>query len=115
MRANCPSPGAPMRSNETEYPRECSDSPVSQASTLESRSTKSNATRTIGSPNYCEYLRREYVKNVATNMTVPFKRKVTMKVSTLLDSSKGFQQSALNVVEMEKAGLDLVWVGEAYG
>ena len=38
-----------------------------------------------------------------------------MKVSTLLDYSKGFQQSALNVVEMEKAGLDLVWVGEAYG
>src|ERR1700722_4563997 len=75
MRANCPSPGAPMRSNETEYPRECSDSPVSQASTLESRSTKSNATRTIGSPNYCEYLRREYVKNVATNMTFPLQAK----------------------------------------
>jgi F420-dependent oxidoreductase-like protein len=33
----------------------------------------------------------------------------------LLDYSKGFQQAARNVVEMERAGLDLVWVAEAYG
>lgn len=38
-----------------------------------------------------------------------------MKISTLLDYSKGFQQAARNVVEMERAGLDLVWVAEAYG
>jgi F420-dependent oxidoreductase-like protein len=38
-----------------------------------------------------------------------------VKISTLLDYSKGFQQAARNVVEMERAGLDLVWVAEAYG
>jgi F420-dependent oxidoreductase-like protein len=38
-----------------------------------------------------------------------------VKISTLLDYSKGFQQAARSVVEMEKAGLDLVWVAEAYG
>jgi F420-dependent oxidoreductase-like protein len=38
-----------------------------------------------------------------------------VKISTLLDYSKGFQQAARSVVEMERAGLDLVWVAEAYG
>jgi F420-dependent oxidoreductase-like protein len=38
-----------------------------------------------------------------------------MKISTMLSYSGGFQQSARDVAEMEKAGLDLVWVAEAYG
>ena len=38
-----------------------------------------------------------------------------MKISTLLDYSGGFKKAARNVVDMEKAGLDLVWVAEAYG
>ncbi|MGA2293593.1 MAG: LLM class F420-dependent oxidoreductase [Acidimicrobiales bacterium] len=38
-----------------------------------------------------------------------------MKVSTALDYSKGFKEAARSVAEMEKAGLDLVWVAEAYG
>jgi F420-dependent oxidoreductase-like protein len=38
-----------------------------------------------------------------------------MKVSTALDYSKGFKEAARTVAEMEKAGLDLVWVAEAYG
>ncbi len=38
-----------------------------------------------------------------------------MKISTMLDYSGGFKRSAQNVVELEKAGLDLVWVAEAYG
>ncbi len=38
-----------------------------------------------------------------------------MKVSTILSYAGGFKQAAQQVVEMEKAGLDLVWVAEAYG
>jgi len=38
-----------------------------------------------------------------------------MKISTQLAYSGGFKQSALHVAELERAGLDLVWVAEAYG
>jgi len=38
-----------------------------------------------------------------------------VKISTMLSYSGGFKQAAQQVVEMEKAGLDLVWVAEAYG
>jgi F420-dependent oxidoreductase-like protein len=38
-----------------------------------------------------------------------------MKISTMLSYAGGFKQAAAQVTEMEKAGLDLVWVAEAYG
>ena len=38
-----------------------------------------------------------------------------MKISTMLSYAGGFREAAAEVVEMEKAGLDLVWVAEAYG
>jgi F420-dependent oxidoreductase-like protein len=38
-----------------------------------------------------------------------------MKISTILDYSGGFKKAARDVAEMEKAGLDLVWVAEVYG
>ncbi|MHB2028025.1 MAG: LLM class F420-dependent oxidoreductase [Acidimicrobiales bacterium] len=38
-----------------------------------------------------------------------------MKVSTMLSYSGGFARAAHEVAEMERAGLDLVWVAEAYG
>lgn len=38
-----------------------------------------------------------------------------MRVSTMLDYSRGFKQSADAVTELERAGLDIVWVAEAYG
>ena len=38
-----------------------------------------------------------------------------MKLSTQLAYSGGFKEAAQNVIEMEKAGLDIVWVAEAYG
>src|SRR6204780_4707568 len=38
-----------------------------------------------------------------------------LQISTILDYSGGFKETARNVVEMEKAGLDLVWVAEVYG
>jgi F420-dependent oxidoreductase-like protein len=38
-----------------------------------------------------------------------------MKISTLLGYASGFRQAAAEVAEWEKAGLDLVWVAEAYG
>ena len=38
-----------------------------------------------------------------------------MKISTMLSYSGGFRQAAAQVAEFEKAGLDLVWVAEAYG
>ncbi|HUX05088.1 MAG TPA: LLM class F420-dependent oxidoreductase [Acidimicrobiales bacterium] len=38
-----------------------------------------------------------------------------MKISTMLSYSGGFKEAAREVAEMEKAGLDLVWVAEAYG
>jgi len=38
-----------------------------------------------------------------------------MKISTLLSYAGGFRESAQEVADLEKAGLDLVWVAEAYG
>lgn len=38
-----------------------------------------------------------------------------MKISTMLSYAGGFKEAAREVAEMEKAGLDLVWVAEAYG
>ncbi|HEV2427012.1 MAG TPA: LLM class F420-dependent oxidoreductase, partial [Acidimicrobiales bacterium] len=38
-----------------------------------------------------------------------------MKVATMLSYSGGFQAAAREVAELERAGLDLVWVAEAYG
>ena len=38
-----------------------------------------------------------------------------MKLSTMMSYAGGFKASARQVSEMEKAGLDLVWVAEAYG
>jgi F420-dependent oxidoreductase-like protein len=38
-----------------------------------------------------------------------------MKISTVLSYDGGFRQAAAEVAEFEKAGLDLVWVAEAYG
>ena len=38
-----------------------------------------------------------------------------MKISTMLSYSGGFKAAARDVADMEKAGLDLVWVAEAYG
>jgi len=38
-----------------------------------------------------------------------------MKISTMLSYAGGFKESANQVREMERAGLDLVWVAEAYG
>ena len=38
-----------------------------------------------------------------------------MKISTMLGYAGGFKQAARDVAAMEKAGLDLVWVAEAYG
>jgi F420-dependent oxidoreductase-like protein len=38
-----------------------------------------------------------------------------MQISTTLSYDKGFKESAAQVAEWEQAGLDLVWVAEAYG
>src|SRR5579872_5755744 len=38
-----------------------------------------------------------------------------MRVSTMLDYGRGIKASADYVAELEKAGLDIVWVAEAYG
>jgi len=38
-----------------------------------------------------------------------------MRVSTMLDYSRGIKASADYVAELERAGLDIVWVAEAYG
>jgi F420-dependent oxidoreductase-like protein len=38
-----------------------------------------------------------------------------MKITTSMPYAGGFKEAASNVVEMEKAGLDLLWVPEAYG
>ena len=38
-----------------------------------------------------------------------------MKISTMLSYAGGFRKAAAEVAELEKAGLDLVWVAEAYG
>ena len=38
-----------------------------------------------------------------------------MKLSTMLDYSRGVKDSLDAAVELEQAGLDIVWVAEAYG
>jgi F420-dependent oxidoreductase-like protein len=38
-----------------------------------------------------------------------------MKISTMLSYAGGFRRAAAEVAELEQAGLDLVWVAEAYG
>ena len=38
-----------------------------------------------------------------------------MQISTMLSYAGGFRESADQVVELEKAGLDVVWIAEAYG
>lgn len=38
-----------------------------------------------------------------------------MKISTMMGYAGGFKRAARDIAEMEKAGLDLVWVAEAYG
>ena len=38
-----------------------------------------------------------------------------LQISTILAYSGGFQEAARSVAEMERAGLDLVWVAEVYG
>jgi F420-dependent oxidoreductase-like protein len=38
-----------------------------------------------------------------------------MKIATMLSYAGGFKESAHRITEMEQAGLDLVWVAEAYG
>ncbi len=38
-----------------------------------------------------------------------------MKISTFLSYAGGFRKAAAEVAEFEKAGLDVVWVAEAYG
>jgi len=38
-----------------------------------------------------------------------------MKISTMVSYSGGFKNAVRGVIEMEKAGLDLVWIPEAYG
>jgi F420-dependent oxidoreductase-like protein len=38
-----------------------------------------------------------------------------MKISTVLSYAGGFRKAAAEVAELEQAGLDLVWVAEAYG
>ena len=37
-----------------------------------------------------------------------------MKISTLMSYAHGFRGATQEVVELEKAGLDVVWVPEAY-
>jgi F420-dependent oxidoreductase-like protein len=38
-----------------------------------------------------------------------------MKITSTLNYARGFRESVRNVVELEKAGLDMIWVAEAYG
>ena len=38
-----------------------------------------------------------------------------MRLSTMLDYSRGVKESADHVADLERAGLDIVWVAEAYG
>ncbi len=38
-----------------------------------------------------------------------------MKIATMLSYAGGFKQAARDVADLESAGLDLVWVAEAYG
>ncbi len=38
-----------------------------------------------------------------------------MRLSTMLDYSRGIKESADHVADLERAGMDIVWVAEAYG
>ncbi|HEV8297884.1 MAG TPA: LLM class flavin-dependent oxidoreductase, partial [Acidimicrobiales bacterium] len=38
-----------------------------------------------------------------------------MRISTSLDYAGDFRASAARATELEKAGVDLIWVAEAYG
>ena len=38
-----------------------------------------------------------------------------MKIGTFISYSGGFKDSVAEVAELEQAGLDTVWVAEAYG
>ena len=38
-----------------------------------------------------------------------------MKISMQLNYALGYKQAAQQVIDLEKAGLDMVWVAEAYG
>ena len=38
-----------------------------------------------------------------------------MQISTMLSYSGGFKESVAELKELERAGLDMVWVAEAYG
>jgi F420-dependent oxidoreductase-like protein len=55
------------------------------------------------------------VNAIATVTLVSAPSRAELQISTILDYSGGFKETARNVVEMEKAGLDLVWVAEVYG
>jgi len=46
---------------------------------------------------------------------MPVTTRSQLQISTILAYSGGFQEAARNVAEMERAGLDLVWVAEVYG
>jgi len=50
--------------------------------------------------------------NVTSMTTSP---RPPLQISTILAYAGGFQEAARSVAEMEKAGLDLVWVAEVYG
>ena len=38
-----------------------------------------------------------------------------MKIATAISYAGGFEESAAQVAALEKAGLDIAWVAEAYG
>ncbi|MEY2455615.1 MAG: hypothetical protein QOK06_709, partial [Acidimicrobiaceae bacterium] len=38
-----------------------------------------------------------------------------MELSTQVSYAGGFEESARHIADLERAGLDLVWVAEAYG
>lgn len=44
-----------------------------------------------------------------------FARDAEMKIGTMLSYASGFRQAADEIRELEKAGLDIVWVAEPYG
>ena len=46
--------------------------------------------------------------------TVALERGTTMKLSMMINYGGGFKEAAQRVVDLEKAGLDQVWIAEAY-
>jgi F420-dependent oxidoreductase-like protein len=52
---------------------------------------------------------------IGTVTTVTSTSAQPLQISTILAYSGGFKEAARGVAEMEKAGLDLVWVAEVYG